>query len=85
MKKLIPILLGLLLLAGCAGGTKNEDTFDAMMEKGEIIVGNLKPICFKLLQILTLILFDSICPTVMSAFLQVWKIVSKSSSHAIIS
>ena len=39
MKKLIPILLGLLLLAGCAGGTKNEDTFDAMMEKGEIIVG----------------------------------------------
>ena len=39
MKKLIPILLGLLLLAGCAGGAKDEDTFDAMMEKGEIVVG----------------------------------------------
>ena len=39
MKKLIPILLGLLLLAGCAGGAKDEDTFDALMEKGEIIVG----------------------------------------------
>lgn len=39
MKKLIPILLGLLLLAGCAGGAKNEDSFDAMKEKGEIIVG----------------------------------------------
>lgn len=39
MKKLIPILLALLLLAGCAGGAKDEDTFDALMEKGEIIVG----------------------------------------------
>lgn len=39
MKKLIPFLLCVIFLAGCAGGQKNEDTFDELMEKGEIIVG----------------------------------------------
>jgi len=39
MKKLITLLMGLMLLAGCSTADKNEDTFDALMEKGEIVVG----------------------------------------------
>lgn len=39
MKKLITLLMGLMLLAGCSTTDKNEDTFDALMEKGEIVVG----------------------------------------------
>ncbi|MFH5837395.1 amino acid ABC transporter substrate-binding protein [Proteiniclasticum sp. C24MP] len=40
MKKIITLLMGLLLLAGCSNPSdKNEDTFDALMEKGEIVVG----------------------------------------------
>lgn len=39
MKKLFPLILGLLLLAGCTGAPKTEDSFDAMKEKGEIVIG----------------------------------------------
>lgn len=40
MKKIIILLLGLVLLAGCSSPSdKNEDTYDALMEKGEIVVG----------------------------------------------
>lgn len=40
MKKLITLLMGLMLLAGCTNtADKNEDSFDALMEKGEIVVG----------------------------------------------
>lgn len=37
MKKLIVILLGLAILSGC--GQKKTDSFEAMKEKGEIVVG----------------------------------------------
>ena len=40
MKKIITLLMGLVLLAGCSSPSdKNEDTYDALMEKGEIVVG----------------------------------------------
>lgn len=40
MKKIITLLMGLVLLAGCSSpAEKNEDTYDALMEKGEIVVG----------------------------------------------
>lgn len=40
MKKLIPTILALLLLSGCATGAKDtEDRFQEMKEKGEIVVG----------------------------------------------
>lgn len=38
MKKLIVLLLGLFLLAGCAQ-KKEEDSFEALKEKGEIVIG----------------------------------------------
>lgn len=40
MKKIITMLMGLLLITGCASTAKtSEDTFEAMMDKGEIVVG----------------------------------------------
>jgi len=40
MKKIITLLMGLILLAGCSGNAKaEEDSFDALMDKGEIVVG----------------------------------------------
>ena len=40
MKKIITLLMGLMLLAGCSGNAKaEEDSFDALMDKGEIVVG----------------------------------------------
>ncbi|WP_312653392.1 amino acid ABC transporter substrate-binding protein [Proteiniclasticum sp.] len=40
MKKIITLLMGLMLLAGCSANTKTEeDSFEAIAEKGEIVVG----------------------------------------------
>lgn len=40
MKKLLMVLMGMLLLAGCAKApAKSEDTYDALVKKGEIVVG----------------------------------------------
>lgn len=40
MKKIVAMLMGALLITGCAGGADaKEDKFDALKEKGELVIG----------------------------------------------